>query len=98
MEAKGAINVYVCQTCGGRITTRNRDAGTTPFIVRCRSTEGCSGDMFSSFYRVDQLQAPTHEWYRPTSAGERKKLEDPGLCDHVERGGLLLRELAEVRA
>lgn len=32
-EDQGAVNVYVCDTCGGRIITTNRDAGTTPFMA-----------------------------------------------------------------
>jgi ribosomal protein L40E len=97
-EEKGLINVYVCQTCGSQIVTINREEGTTPFMIRCEATTGwrqtrCQGNCFSSFYRVDQKTAPTHEWYRPTTTGERKKLADPAVAEHVRLGGLLLRRI-----
>lgn len=74
MEKAGLINVYVCPGCGWRAITRNRDAGTTPFIIRCEN-ECAAGDELvgaqSSIYRVDQHLEPTHEWYKPLSALER---------------------------
>lgn len=94
MEAKGQINVYLCEQCGGKIVTRNRDTGTTPFILRCRATEGCDGEMHSLIYRVDQNQVAGWEWYAPKSAGERKKIDTPGMAEHVKLGGLMLRSLA----
>lgn len=52
--------------------------------------------MQSSFYRVRQDQSPTHEWFRPKSAGEKKKITDPSTAEHVRLGGLLLRKLFKV--
>lgn len=97
-EEKGAINIYTCPSCGWRAITRNRDDGTTPFMIACEGKD-CEADprvggCTSAFYRVDQTLEPTHEWYRPLSAGERKAMKDPALRDHVRMGGLLLRKIA----
>lgn len=96
-EQANAVNVYVCPQCGWRMVTINRLEGTTPMFVRCGN--GCDRGDFpvacSSMYRADQAQTPTHEWYRPTTASERKKLDDPGVRQHVEAGGLLLRRIAD---
>jgi hypothetical protein len=88
----GKLNIYTCEKCRGHIVTVDRDEGTTPFMVGCRATEGCSGMMESSFYRVwDQRMAPQFEWYRP-DATEVATLKLVAR-DHVQRGGLLLRAL-----
>jgi len=72
------------------MTTKNRDAGTTPFMVTCPS---CNGTMYSSFYQVDQSLEATHEWYRSQTAGEWKKVgRNQEMFEHVHLGGLLLRE------
>lgn len=52
--SKGQKNVYVCQLCGGEVVTVDADEGVTPFMIECRSTPECEGDMYSSFYQVDQ--------------------------------------------
>lgn len=93
-EEAGKVNAYICSSCKGRIITKNRQEGTTPFQVSCHATEGCQGTMFSQFYRVDQHLVPTHEWFTPRTAGERRRwLRDPYTADHVKQGGLLLREV-----
>ncbi len=91
-EKAGAINVYVCQSCGTEVVTRNKHDGTTPFMVGCVA---CPGVSYSSFYRVDQTLTPTHEWFKPMTAGERKRwMRDPDTAEHVRLGGLCLRTLA----
>lgn len=100
-EVAGAINTYTCNLCGWKAITINRVEGTTPFIIRCenltcrekRSASADVGDCYSAVYRVPQSLAPTHEWYRPTTPGEKKKLKDPSVQRHVEMGGLLLRRI-----
>lgn len=93
-EAAGAVNVYVCRTCKGRIVTKNRQEGTTPFMTGCHATPDCKGTMQSMGYRVNQDEVPTHEWFRPVTTGERRRwLRDPGTAEHVRMGGLVLREV-----
>lgn len=88
--ARGRINVYTCDTCGGQIVTVDRDEGVTPFMLTCRFIpEYCDGSMVSALYRVDQLLKPTHEWYKPD-----KPPQDPAMRQHVEMGGLLIRRIA----
>lgn len=87
MALKGRINQYTCEVCGCSITTKDVDEGTTPMFLLCRVTKGCTGRMISSMYRVDQTLTPTHEWYKP-----RKMPRNLAMRDHVERGGLMLRD------
>lgn len=97
-EDAGKKNLYTCQTCRGQIVTVNRDAGTTPFMIDCEAPnpgtwQACRGVMYSNFYPAGlEALAPSHEWYRPTSAGERKKIPR-GAEEHIAKGGLLLRAL-----
>jgi hypothetical protein len=84
------LNRYTCRECGGSIVTVDREAGTTPMLIDCK-TPGCTGRMGSSFYRVDQHSVPTWEWYRPGKA-ELKRLSDVER-EHVKMGGLLLRKI-----
>ena len=87
---KGKANIYVCATCRGHIVTRDRDVGVTPFMIPCKAADGCTGMMQSSMYRVfDQSIRESHEWFRPHSL----KGLSPAGRDHVERGGLMLREV-----
>lgn len=88
------LNIYVCRKCRGHIVTRHVDQGTTPFMLKCRATEGCEGTMESSFYRVaDQTMRATHEWYKP-NAEEYRTLSSPAK-HHVDMGGVLLRPSTE---
>lgn len=89
LEAPPRINQYRCKECGGTITTIDRDPGVTPFMLACRATGGCNGTMLSSTYRVAPGLTPDHEWYKPDSL----KGLSPGMRDHVERGGLLIRKI-----
>ncbi len=84
------INQYTCDTCGGVITTIDRDEGTTPMFLNCRATPGCDGRSVSSMYRVSPHLKPEWEWYRPKKAkGENR--------EHVAMGGLLIRQIEERR-
>ncbi len=87
---QGKKNVYTCDTCGRQTVTVDRDDGTTPFMIDCTGS-GCKGYMQSSLYRVDQALPATHEWYRPALSEMKNRKRH--LRDHVERGGLLLREI-----
>lgn len=85
----GKINQYVCDTCGGVITTIDRDNGTTPFFMDCRVTAGCPGAMRSAMYRVEQSLTPDYEWVAPTNAVRRREMRE-----HVAMGGLMIRPIA----
>lgn len=87
MSYKGKINQYTCRLCGKKITTIDRDEGTTPAMLHCRATPRCTGTMFSAMYQVNQLLKPDYEWYKPT--GKVKAVER----EHVEMGGLLIRKV-----
>lgn len=84
------INQYTCRTCGGVITTVDRDEGTTPMMLACRATQGCTGSMMSSMYRVAPYLTPVWEWYKP------EKLPKGEMREYVEMGGLLLRKIESV--
>ena len=86
------LNVYTCQTCGGRIVTIDRHVGTTPFTINCRATPGCDGVMYSSMYQVDESLTPTWEWFKPGG-----KFRNRAMREHVEMGGLDLRRIEAER-
>lgn len=93
-EEAGKVNVYVCTACAFRIVTRNRDEGTTPFMIGCRRP-GCLGLAESSFYRVPQDLEPMLEWINPTPLELVKFLEGQSedshdnIRQHVAMGGLI---------
>lgn len=93
-ESAGKVNHYVCQSCKHVTKTVNRDAGVTPFIIRCT----CGGDMFSQFYRVPQFaNACGLEWVSPTPEERASFLAliDPDAVPaaerHFDNGGMVLR-------
>lgn len=88
----GRENVYVCPA-GHRTWTIHRDHGVTPFMMRCRENSECGEMAQSRCYqeaRGAHEPSPRFEWYKPGEK-EMKKL-DPATKDHVERGGLLIRQ------
>jgi hypothetical protein len=95
MSLENPINVYVCETCGGEIVTRDVDEGVTPFMLACRATPGCNGRMTSRFYNVDPRYADhvTHEWFRPSKAVMQAAGAD--AREHYKGGGLDLRRAGE---
>lgn len=97
MEQKQAINIYVCRSCGKETVTINDVDGTTPFMILCTDETCQSGVANSRFYPPSaQQKLPTHEWYRP-SQEELAAKGDEILSEHVQRGGLVLREITEDR-
>ena len=85
------LNIYTCDDCGQHIVTKDVDNGTTPFLIGCKGTFGCTGKMCSSFYRVWDPQCKmrwTHEWYAPSIF---QTDWNAGVLEHVRKGGLLLR-------
>jgi len=47
----GARNIYGCDKCLKCIVTVDKADGTTPFMIGCEATKGCTGEMYSSFYK-----------------------------------------------
>ncbi len=101
MSFQGKKNRYTCERDPKHVvTTVDRDAGTTPFMIACETCKnaGFAGKtyrypmMVSSMYRVPQGYPATHEWYAPDKA-ERDR-ETPAVRQHIDMGGLLLREIA----
>lgn len=89
---QGKVNIYVYEACRGHIVTRDRDAGTTPFMTACHATVGCKGKMQSSMYRVfNQDVRESHEWYRPSAL----EVVPTYARQHVAMGGLLLRKVTD---
>ena len=84
----GKINVYTCYKCHKDIITIDIDAGVTPFILACRATKGCDGDMRSHGYDVDQSLKPTHEWYK-----QRLITASKAMREYIRKGGLSIREI-----
>lgn len=76
---RNKVNQYSCWTCGGVITTVDRDYGTTPAMLNCQATKGCNGTMHSARYQVDQTLKPDYEWFRPA----RLPRNNPGMRQHL---------------
>ena len=95
MEDAGMVNVYVCSICGFHTVTKNRDAGTTPFMIGCKNPRKCAGYAQSSFYRVRQTLEPMFLWIKPTDDELQRFLADhdatqqQAILEHVKFGGLL---------
>lgn len=89
-QSRNRINVYIC-AYGHQTVTLDADEGVTPFIIGC-DRRNCGLDARSSFYH-DSLQdrEPTHEWYTPSEAEQRKL--DRWTREHVQKGGLILRRI-----
>lgn len=94
-EAAGMVNVYVCERCGFHTVTKNRDEGTTPFMIGCKNPKTCKGTSYSSFYRVRQNLDPMFLWVKPTDDELQRFLADHDaavqqqILEHVRNGGLL---------
>lgn len=95
----GSVNYYQCDTCRKHIHTEHVDAGVTPMMLACRVTKNCQGWMQSMMYSVppaamkEQLiLAPKFIWYTPDK--QELKYETKEMRDHVNRGGLKLKEKA----
>lgn len=99
MSFQGKKNIYMCERCGHGFVTQDVDDGVTPFLTRCLNPE-CTGLAASFCYQAPQQMLlkirPALEWYRPT--GEALATLDPGVLDHVERGGLITRKPATARS
>lgn len=109
MSTEGKKNAYFCESCQGYVITIDRDEGVTPMFLACRvkgdpkdAANDCDGRMTSTMYPDEPWPPedgygnaiptePTWEWYKP-DAEETAKLE-PGTREHVERGGLMLRQI-----
>jgi hypothetical protein len=89
------VNGYHCPSCGRTLIVTHLDEGVTPVFLACRKTAGCTGQSHSLGYPPSPVPAylgePTHEWYRPGQ--EQFDSLDPAMREHVERGGLMLREV-----
>lgn len=88
-------NVYACPA-GHLTVTIDVAVGVTPMFLGCK-TPGCRSMASSSMYpkapRPEHIPSPKWEWYKPTRIQAIKKdRKYPGTLDHVESGGLLLRE------
>jgi len=84
------MNAYVCDLCQARITTINLAAGTTPFMLGCKTTPNCRGTMYSQLgVGVKTTDTPTHAWFRPPTAKGLPAAD----AEYVMSGGLLLCRL-----
>lgn len=85
------INQYTCSTCGETITTVEEIEGTTPMILDCLATNGCTGKMRSHWYEVDQSLKPTFEWYKPHWKSLKNRQRQ--WREYVKAGGLMIRRI-----
>ena len=103
-RSKPRINGWTCDTCGKTTYCVELDEGVTPMFLACRA-EGvdprdavCKGRGTSLMYPDAApppyvLAAVRWEWFRPSPRAVRRM--EPGMRDHIERGGLDLRPLTD---
>ncbi len=103
MSKRGEINGWTCDKCGKVTYVIHVADGVTPIFLACRASgdlDHCSGMGTSLMY--PSAAPPPHvlaevgwEWYMPDPVEKTQLLREPDLLDHVEKGGLLLRELTD---
>lgn len=81
------IDVYRCDKCGGETCTKYVDFGVTPFVMKCSH---CGGNAVHRETVAGVLNKTVHEWVRPPY--EYYKRMSKGLREHIEQGGLVLRQ------
>lgn len=97
MAGHHGVNVYKCEACGQLTVTLDHDNGVTPMFLGCRTTRDCGGRGVSSGYPPGEppariLDALAWTWYRPGPTELAwLRANEPGMADHVLRGGLALR-------
>lgn len=110
MSGVGDINGWQCKGtktdldkggCGSVTYAIHVDEGVTPMFLACRATEGCRGMAVSLMYPDPPaprsvLEAVAWEWFKPDAAALRKlRRKNPALAEHVDMGGLDIRELTD---
>ena len=84
-------NVYICVACEKVTMTVYKDAGVTPFMLKCHH---CGEFARSTMGAVNPMDLPVRGvWYRP-DLDEFLKVSQSEQ-EHVYQGGLLYRELEE---
>lgn len=85
------VNCYICSSCRYITKTIDRHHGVTPMFNRCIS---CGKQSVSTWYKdIAPNQKPTHEWVVPTLKELMKYRNNPGMIDHILRGGLDFRRI-----
>lgn len=84
-------NAWVCEVCHEATVCVDVDEGVTPFMLRCRATEGCEGMATSRFYPNEAIPPlmPRWEWYKPGRI--RRLFLSRWVREHVKKGGLVIR-------
>jgi hypothetical protein len=103
VSKRGEINGWTCDKCGGMTYVIHVDDGVTPFYLACRASgdlDHCDGMGRSLFYPSAAppphvLAAVRWEWHTPGPEEKTRLLLEPEVLEHVEKGGLLLRELTD---
>jgi len=97
----GEINGWRCDRCGQHTYCIHVNDGVTPMFLACRASGrlgDCDGTGASLMYPggpppAHVIEAVQFEWYEPTGF-EYRRLE-PSAREHVDKGGLLLRDLTD---
>lgn len=88
------VDVYVCERCTGKILTRYKDKGVTPFVMRCPYCENWAQHVNT----ISEQEARTlcvvenigvQNWVRPPLWWLLKHKE---AVEHVLNGGLVLEK------
>ncbi len=88
------VDVYTCTRCNGKILTRYKDKGVTPFVIRCPYCDGYANHNNTISEReAKALCIAEHirvqNWVRPPLWWLLKHKE---AVEHVLNGGLVLEK------
>lgn len=82
-------NAFTCSVCDRHVVTLDKDNGAIPMTIPCVASSGCSGAMYSHFYKgpvVNSSEKPTHEFRVPTR--EEYEVMTLPMREHIDAGGL----------
>lgn len=96
-------NAYVCKACRRVTLVVHIHKGTTPFLIDC---ETCGESAQSFMYVLPPVLSlpqgfkalePTKEWYSPAGDIEAMEKLTPEEREHVNKGGVLLRDRTDAK-
>ncbi len=96
-------NAYICKSCRHVVLIVYIHDGTTPFLIEC---ESCGGEAQSFMHVLPPVLSlpqgfealePTKEWYSPAGDIEAMAKLTPAKQEHVNKGGVLLRDRTDAK-
>ena len=93
-NGKGSVNEYICLVCKKSIITLDGADGNPLDPLKCFLTRQCPGRLVAHAYQGDKKAE--YQWRVANEADKNSK--DDFVRAHAENKGLILEQLAEVKA